>query len=80
MKVIVDALNQEKALCEILCGPSFQALVEAAGALGAVLDGSCTSTRHSVCQQALLHARHNPDVFSKVSNPSDTQYYESPMS
>ena len=44
------------------------ALHEAAGALGAVLDGSCTSTRHTVCQQALLHARHNPDVFSKVSS------------
>ena len=43
---------------------------EAAGALGAVLDGSCTSTQHTICQQALLHARHNPDVFSKVSNPT----------
>ena len=48
---------------------------EAAAELPSFLDGSTTSNVDTVCQQALLHARHNPDVFSKVSSPSDCCYH-----
>ena len=32
-----------------------------------VLDGSCTNPTISICTPALLHARHNMDVFSKYT-------------
>ena len=32
-----------------------------------VLDGSCTNPAISICSPALLHARHNMDVFSKYT-------------
>ena len=46
---------------------------EAAAELPGFLDGSITSTVITVCQQAMLHARHNEDMFSKVSSTVSRQ-------
>ena len=32
-----------------------------------ILDGSCTDKAVNICTPALLHARHNPDPFSKFA-------------
>ena len=33
----------------------------------AILDGSCTDEGINICTPAILHARHNPDPFSKFA-------------
>ena len=57
-------LLQEMALNHMMTEQEYLA----ARVAGSVLDVTAKESSLTICQAALLHARHNTDVFSKVSS------------
>ena len=65
LMLLLMFLLQEMALNHMWSAREYEA-AKAAPRKGALLDGSTTEDSVTICQSALLHARHSANIFSKV--------------